>query len=361
MKIWIDLDNSPHVLFFAPLVRMLERDGVQVIITARDFSQTTELASAHGLNYLKIGEHRTPRTFLGRAGATARRAWALARRMRPEKPSAAISHGSRAQAMAARLLGVPVLTLYDYEFISTGVFNRLAERILVPECISPDRLTTHGVNSGKYLQYPGFKEEVYVYDFVPDDRVLAQLALDRARPIITIRPQANWAHYHHHRSEELFVALIDRVRREPEAQVLILPRTLQQRQELAARYGIRGTPFRVLETAVDGLSLMFHSDAVFSGGGTMAREAALLGVNVYSFFAGKAGAADESLSKAGRLKMLTTAEQVANLVFSKQPLPVLQRAGTPNRTRNFIFEQIVEFAASHGSENPIIREASAVS
>jgi hypothetical protein len=59
--------------------------------------------------------------------------------------------------------------------------------------------------------------------------------------------------------------------------------------------------------------------------------------------------------------MLTTAEQVASLVFSKQPLPVLQRAGAPNRTRNFIFEQIVEFAASHGSGNPIIREASAVS
>ena len=361
MKLWIDLDNSPHVLFFAPLVRMLEQDGVQVVITARDFSHTIELATAHGLSYWRVGEHRTPRSFLGRAGATARRAWELALRMRSEEPSAAISHGSRAQAMAARLLGIPVLTLYDYEFISAGVFNRLAQRILVPECISSDRLRAQGLNTGKYLQYPGFKEEVYVYDFVPNDRVLTQLGLDPARPIITVRPPANWAHYHNHRSEELFRALIERLRREQDAQVLLLPRTFQQRQELGTHYGITGAPFRVLETAVDGLSLMFHSDAVFSGGGTMAREAALLGVDVFSFFAGESGAADQSLARAGKLKILNTAAQVASLVFTKQPTRALPKASSANRTKEFIFEQIIDFATSKGRAAPIIKEASAVS
>src|SRR5262249_16525399 len=171
-----------------------------------------------------------------RAGATVRRAWDLARTIRREQSDAAVSHGSRAQVLAARLLGVPVLTLYDYEFISAGVFNRLADRILVPECISSERLRAQDLNTGKYLQYPGFKEEVYVYDFVPDERILAQLGLDPVRPIVTVRPQANWAHYHNHRSEELFISLIKRLRREQNAQVLLLPRTLQQRHELTARY-----------------------------------------------------------------------------------------------------------------------------
>jgi uncharacterized protein len=361
VKLWIDLDNSPHVLFFAPLVRMLERHGVQVVITARDFSQTTELATAHGLSFFKIGEHRTPRSFLGRAGATARRAWELALSIRSERANAAISHGSRAQAMAAWLLGIPVLTLYDYEFISAGVFNRLAKRILVPECISSDRLLAQGLDTGKYRQYPGYKEEVYVYDFVPDEWILPQLGLDPARPVITVRPQANWAHYHSPRSEELFRALIERLRREQDAQVLLLPRTSQQRQELSTHYGIRGVPFRVLETAVDGLSLMFYSDAVFSGGGTMAREAALLGVNVYSFFAGKPGAADESLTNAGKLKILDTVEQIASLAISKQPARSLGRASSASRTKDFIFEQIIDFATSQGTATPIIKEASAVS
>ncbi len=40
---------------------------------------------------------------------------------------------------------------------------------------------------------------------------------------------------------------------------------------------MRSAPFRVSDKAVDALSLMAHSDAVLSGGGTMAREAAIIG------------------------------------------------------------------------------------
>src|ERR1019366_7053802 len=35
-KIWIDLDNSPHVPFFAPIIEELERHGYSVLLTARD-------------------------------------------------------------------------------------------------------------------------------------------------------------------------------------------------------------------------------------------------------------------------------------------------------------------------------------
>jgi len=349
------------VLFFAPLVRMLELEDVEVVVTARDFSQTIELAAAHGLKCLTVGEHRTPRNYLGRATATLARAWELASKIRPERPQAAISHGSRAQVMAARLIGIPVLAIYDYEFIAAGVFNRLAQRVLVPDCVSLDCLREQGLDIRKYRQYPGFKEEVYVYDFVPHDRVLSDLELDPERLIVSIRPQANWAHYHNQHSEELFIALIERLRCEQNAQVLLLPRTPQQREDLLTRYGITGSPFRVLETAVDGLNLMFHSDAVFSGGGTMAREAALLGVNVYSFFAGKMGAADKSLAEAGKLRILKTAEEVSELVVTKQAPRAIRNGNATNKTKNSIFDQMVEFAAEHCNVNPAIRHVSAVS
>lgn len=342
MKIWIDLDNSPHVLFFAPLILMLEQNGAEVLVTARNFSQTIELAQAHGLRFVTIGAHRTPRHFLGRATATLQRAVKLARCVRHERLQAAISHGSRAQVIAARLLGIPIMAVYDYEFISARIFHRLAQRVLVPDCLSPDHLQRQGLDFRKFMPYPGLKEEVYVYDFRPDDRVLSELGLDPRRMIITVRPHANWAHYHDHRSEELFVDLIARLRREKDAQVLLLPRTSQQRQDLRDRYGVAGLPFITVEKAVDGLNLMYYSDAVFSGGGTMAREAALLGVNVYSFFAGKLGAADLSLVTAGKLKLLRTSEDIACLSFGKAA--PARPAAKHSDTKQFVFQQILDFA-----------------
>jgi len=50
MKVWIDLANSPHVLFFAPILAELRARGVEVTVTARDFAQTEDLARLHGTN-----------------------------------------------------------------------------------------------------------------------------------------------------------------------------------------------------------------------------------------------------------------------------------------------------------------------
>ena len=56
-KIWIDLDNSPHVPFFKPIMEELSKKGFQVVLTARDCSQTCELADRNGFRYERIGRH----------------------------------------------------------------------------------------------------------------------------------------------------------------------------------------------------------------------------------------------------------------------------------------------------------------
>jgi predicted glycosyltransferase len=69
------------------------------------------------------------------------------------------------------------------------------------------------------------------------------------------------------------------------------------------------------ETAVDGLNLIWHSELVVSGGGTMNREAAALDVPVYSIFRGKIGAVDLRLEQEGRLVLIKTVRDV----FDKIP------------------------------------------
>jgi predicted glycosyltransferase len=51
MRVWADLTNSPHVLVLRPVIRALERAGADVLVTARDFAQTLELAARHGLEF----------------------------------------------------------------------------------------------------------------------------------------------------------------------------------------------------------------------------------------------------------------------------------------------------------------------
>jgi uncharacterized protein len=318
MRIWIDLDNSPHVHFFAPIIRQLEEAGYGVLITVRRFGQVEEIARSYGLHYEVIGRHRTPRFFLTRALATVVRALQLAVYGRPRRPVIAVNHGSRAHVLAAWLLRIPVITLYDYEFVSSGLFSRMATKILLPEAIPTITLEHQRVNMKKVIRYPGYKENLYLSGLRFSPGVINELQLDPRRLIITVRPPATWAHYHHAHSEVLFRAAVERLRGEQDSQVIVLPRTREQGEELKSSYGMRSPPFQVSEKAVDALSLMAHSDAVLGGGGTMTREAAIIGTPAYSLFAGKLGAIDAALERDGKLTILRTIEEVRDLRFEKK-------------------------------------------
>src|SRR5438105_5816027 len=57
--IWIDLDNSPHVPLFAPIIGHFRQKGIDVVLTARDHSQTVGLLDLAGFSgtYAIVGRH----------------------------------------------------------------------------------------------------------------------------------------------------------------------------------------------------------------------------------------------------------------------------------------------------------------
>src|SRR5580658_7344135 len=71
-KIWIDLDNSPHVPFFIPIIEGIERRGHQVFLTARDSYQVCELLRLHGLSCQVVGRHYGKRWILKLLGTAFR-------------------------------------------------------------------------------------------------------------------------------------------------------------------------------------------------------------------------------------------------------------------------------------------------
>src|SRR5205814_6155051 len=57
VKVWIDMTASAHVLVFRPLIRIMEKRGDEVQITAREYAQTLQLLELHGLSAEVIGRH----------------------------------------------------------------------------------------------------------------------------------------------------------------------------------------------------------------------------------------------------------------------------------------------------------------
>jgi uncharacterized protein len=293
---------SAHVLVFRPLIALLRERGDEVEITARDYAQTLQLLELHGLEATVIGQHGG-RSRLGKARSLSSRLGALRRWARPRDFELALAHGSHELTLSARRLGIPSATTHDYEFASLQhhLGMRAATRVVVPEAIPPERLARFGVRPPKLLRYPGLKEEYYLADFEPDESVLEQLGVDRSRVLVVLRPPPDVSLYHRH-SNPLFPQTLDFLGAHPEVQAVVLPRTDEQRAFVG---GLDLPSMIVPDRAVDAQSLIALADVVVSAGGTMNREAAALGVPVYTTYGGRLGGVDEELIREGRLKPLT--------------------------------------------------------
>jgi predicted glycosyltransferase len=307
MRVWIDLTNSPHVLVMRPVIELLRVDGYEVRVTARDFAQTLQLLDRFGLEHTAIGHHRGER-LADKAAGLASRSAALIRWARADVRSAkarfdiALGHGSNDVSVAARLLRIPCSTTFDYEWatVQHHVNCRLAQAVVVPEAIPPERLYRYGAKR-KIRAYEGLKEEYYLADFEPHPAVLEQLAIDRTRPIVVVRTPPEVSLYHRFEND-LFADVLARLRAaaaDEGVQSVVMPRTAAQREQL------RDVPgFTVPEQAIDAQSLIAYADLVISAGGTMNREAVALGTPVYTTFEGRLGAVDERLMAEGRLRKL---------------------------------------------------------
>ena len=339
-KIWIDLDNTPHVPFFLPIIRALESEGHAPVVTARDAFQVCSLARFHGLEFRTVGRHHGANKILKALGTLWRAAQLLPTVLR-EWPDVSMSHGSRPLELLSFLLRIPSLRIFDYEHATELPLLKPTLGV-APGAIDDRNLAgcfRHGLRS-----YCGLKEDVYTATFQPDPSILAMLAVNADEILVTIRPPATEAHYHNPESETLFVEAVNVLGATPGVRMIILPRTAASQAEFVQRTWPRWCEERTIivpDNALDGLNLIWFSDLVVSGGGTMIREAAALGVPVYSIFRGKLGAVDRQLAREGRLVLI---EHLEDVRLKLHPIKRV-RAEQPAATDRPALRQIL--AAAH--------------
>jgi predicted glycosyltransferase len=302
MRVWVDFTASAHPLVFRPLVELLQSQGHEVEITAREYAQTLQLIESHGMTATVIGHHGG-RSAAGKARQMRARLKALRNWAKPRGFDLALAHGSHELTMTARRLGIPSSTTFDYEWawLQHQLGCRAATRVVVPESIPPERLKSYGAAPPKLQQYEGLKEEYYLSDFEPDDSVLRDWSIDPARVLVVLRPPPDVSLYHRH-SNPLFPMTLEHLGRLEDVHAFVIPRTEEQRDYVKS---LDLPSVIVPEQAVDAQTLIALADLVVSAGGTMNREAAALGVPVYTTYGGRLGGVDEQLIREGRLRPLT--------------------------------------------------------
>jgi uncharacterized protein len=321
MRVWIDFANSPHVPLFEPVVEQLEASNASLVLTVRDHAQTLPLAR-RAFGEVHVVGGGSPPSVLAKGASIAARAHALGRVARATRPDVALSHGSYAQVLAARATSVPAVTMMDYEFQPANHLSfRLAKRVVVPTIFPLASLRRFGARERKVVRYEGFKEELYLGRFRPNEDVLSELGLDRSRVIAVMRPPPEGALYHR-TGNARFDQLLEAAAAREDVQVVLLPRVSEDAAAYAQLPGVIVPP-----RPVDGRSLLAHADLMIGAGGTMNREAALLGTPTYTVFGGRLAAVDGELMRRG---LLLDLRQGTEPVFVKKrardPLLAVERA-----------------------------------
>jgi predicted glycosyltransferase len=234
--------------------------------------------------------------------------------------------------------------MLDYEYTESGIFNTLCTWLLMPEFIPEERLQQSGFSLKKLQRYPGFKEELYLPYFKPDPGFRQSIGVPENRTLVTIRPSAMYANYHDPLSEQILLEVIEKSLGAPQSWPLIVSRIEKDRTFIRERFGER---INFLEKPVDGLQLMWNSDVFISGGGTMNREAGLLGVPVYSIFTGRKPYLDEYLAEQGRLTFIDTLEKVDLIEIRARDRRSEFRCQNPNLVDEVV-DQLLELAEGRG-------------
>lgn len=337
------MSNSPHPLLFAPIARRMRELGHEVGVTARDNAQTVELTLERFPEAAVFGSE-SPRSRAGKARALTRRVRSLMGWAKAFRPDVALSHNSYAQIVAARAAGVPVVTAMDYEGQPANhLAFRLADAVLVPETMPSEILRRQGANGRKLRRYPGFKEEIYLGDFVPDPNVLDAIGPQLVgRALVVARTPPSRAAYHRF-GNPLFGEALESLGAEPDVMCVVLARHAEQREAVTAM----GFPNLVVpDRAVDSRSLMYRADLVLGAGGTMTREAALMGVRTFSVFAGAQPAVDRELERRGLIARLRCVSELTP-VASRQapPSPVGELRANAETIASEIISAVEEAAA----------------
>ena len=273
MKIWIDISNTPHVLFFRGFIKKIETDH-KILITCREHAEIIPLLKKYNIKYRVVGKHEG-RGKINKIFGLIKRNFKLIPIVSKFKPDISFSCGSPYAAQTSFLLRVPHIAIMDNETakISNYLTIPFCKKVIIPKVIPKKLISRYIIKQKSIIQYNGFKEMAYLENFKPDKTVLKHLNLKKSDKIALIRSELLTAlYYRDNKKTPLTYEIIKYLSENTNYKIVFLARTNKERK-IFKNYKNVITP-----NSIDTPSLMHYSKFVISGGGTMNREACILGI-----------------------------------------------------------------------------------
>lgn len=339
MKIWFDISNSPHVNMFYQLIKELESDGHEVIITSRPLANTIALLDQKGLKHTTVGEHYG-KSFFKKVFGYPIRVNQLRKFLKNKKIDVAISQSSFHSPVVAKLIGVPSIYTNDNEH---AMGNKpafiCASTILIPENLAVDKIAKTGVAAKKVMQYPGVKEGIYLWS--KGEAIQAKRKQNTSGEVkIYIRPEPQTAQYYKGKEnflDDTILALQDKYK------IIVLPRDANQsahyKQEKFHKTYVPDKPL--------GFDAIAEDCTIFIGaGGSMTREMAILGIPTISVYQDDLLDVDSFLLSKGLMlhEPNITPEKVTSYIESLQNAPpALELMNKGKEAYNLFKTEILKF------------------
>lgn len=274
--IWFDLTNTPHNIFFKPIYNHL-KNKYNIIFSMREFAETENLfKKLYNVPYKVIGNHKGANKILKIVGVIER---TFLLNLKIPKFDIKISVGGDASNYIAKMREKNSITFDDNETAPNWRYSRFSDFSFWPNVIDKNILIKQNFNSSKLYQYNGYKEDIYIADYIPDNSFLSYLPFDN---YVLVRPENVQANYiQNGKVESIVPDLLNQLNKKGH-NVIYLPRYESDR-----KYAKGISNIFIPEKPLNGLDACYFADAVLTGAGTLAREAACLGVPAVSFYAGK--------------------------------------------------------------------------
>jgi predicted glycosyltransferase len=326
MKIWFDITNTPQVHFLLGVKSMLEQNN-NFIFSAREFSETAKLLEKN-INhpFVTIGGHYGKSYVKKVLGLFYRFLKVYQQKIDFD---ISISNGSENAIWTAKLRGKKSIAFGDNDTARQWTYGYFVDFAFFPNAISRELLNKQGLKDSKLFLYDGYKEDIYLANYKPDKDFLNQLPFDK---YVVVRPENIMANYIRNGEVQSITPDLLKNLNKAGINILYLPR-----YDFDKDYAKELKNIYIPNTPINGLDAAFYSDAVLTGAGTFAREAACLGVPSVSFFAGKNLLAVDK-------KMITDKQ----MYFSRDPKEIVKytvnsHKSEPNRSRSIaVYQQVKE-------------------
>ncbi|MEG3224993.1 MAG: hypothetical protein BME94_05595 [Methanobacteriales archaeon Met13] len=308
MKVWIDIVNAPHVRFFKSVIDRLEQGGEEVFVTARKFGDVHRLLDLFDIEYTLVGKHGV--TLENKLLRSTSRVYELSKLIAREKPDVAVSKHSIELPRISFGLGIPSVYVLDNEhaLAANKLTLPLCNCIVLPETIDVWRVLECGADPNSLVRFNGTCELNHLQDFHYNPQIFSDLNLDLKKDkTILMRPEPALASYLEADCRKSVLSPVVNAL-ESYANILVIPRFREQEEIFEDDKEVT-----IIHPPVDTFSLMKACDLVIGAGGTMNREAALLGTPVISCYPGKLLAVDSYYIKQGFMHRSTTLDEIVDM------------------------------------------------